>query len=192
MIYLRIGRTAQTLYRYETASSFAVDFTIAGDAQVITAGDESYVLAETWQRSIYSSVTAIIFAQDPNAPDPPRVFAVRSTATSSPSTSPRWGTRSRRPRSCERWPRRRDQPGPGAGGRSPLSPGQSLVTDRHHHERLGDALLVRRRGARRHAPGDRSTIAGPVHLSPLRRGSWVTGSSVSCTPWRPEEIETAN
>ena len=105
MIYLRIGRTAQTLYRYETASSFAVDFTMAGDAQVITAGDESYVLAETWQRSIYSSVTAIIFAQDPNAPDPPRVFAVWSTATSSPSTSPRWGTRSRRPRSCERWPR---------------------------------------------------------------------------------------
>ncbi|MDF2762079.1 MAG: hypothetical protein K0S83_813, partial [Thermomicrobiales bacterium] len=76
VVYLRIGRAAQTLYRYETASSFAVDFTIAGDAQVITAGDESYVLAETWQRSIYSSVTAIIFAQDPNAPDPPRVFAV--------------------------------------------------------------------------------------------------------------------
>ncbi len=76
VIYLRIGRTAQTLYRYETASSFAVDFTVAGDAQVITAGDESYVLAETWQRSIYSSVTAIVFAQDPNAPDPPRVFAV--------------------------------------------------------------------------------------------------------------------
>jgi hypothetical protein len=76
VIYLRIGRTAQTLYRYETASSFAVDFTVAGDAQVITAGDESYVLGETWQRSTYSSVTAIVFAQDPNAPDPPRVFAV--------------------------------------------------------------------------------------------------------------------
>jgi hypothetical protein len=76
VIYLRIGRNAQTLYRYETASSFAVDFTVAGDAQVITAGDESYVLGETWQRSIYSSVTAIVFAQDPTAPDPPRVFAV--------------------------------------------------------------------------------------------------------------------
>jgi hypothetical protein len=76
VIYLRASRTAQTLYRYETASSFAVDFIVAGDAQVITAGNETYVLAETWQRSIYSSVTAIAFAQDATAPDPPRVFAV--------------------------------------------------------------------------------------------------------------------
>jgi len=76
VIYLRASRTAQTLYRYETASSFAVDFVVAGGAQVITAGDESYVLGETWHRSIYSSVTAIVFAQDPSAPDPPRVFAV--------------------------------------------------------------------------------------------------------------------
>jgi hypothetical protein len=76
VIYLRADRTTQTLYRYETASSFAVDFTVAGNAQVITAGDERYVLGETWQRSIYSSVTAIVFAQDPNAADPPRVFAV--------------------------------------------------------------------------------------------------------------------
>src|SRR5215207_1261660 len=76
VIYLRASRTAQTLYRYETASSFAVDFTVAGNAQVITAGDESYVLGETWRQSIYSSVTAIVFAQDPTATDPPRVFAV--------------------------------------------------------------------------------------------------------------------
>jgi hypothetical protein len=76
VIYLRVGRTAQTLYRYETTSSFAIDFTVAGDAQVITAGDERYVLAETWRRSIYSSVTVIVFTQDPSAPDPPRVYAV--------------------------------------------------------------------------------------------------------------------
>ncbi|MDF2757755.1 MAG: hypothetical protein K0S99_387, partial [Thermomicrobiales bacterium] len=76
VIYLRASRTAQALYRYETASSFAVDFTLAGNAQVITAGDESYVLGETWRQSIYSSVTAIVFVQDPTATDPPRVFAV--------------------------------------------------------------------------------------------------------------------
>jgi hypothetical protein len=76
VIYLRASRTAQTLYRYETASSFAVDYVVAGGAQVITAGDETYVLEETWHRSIYSSVTAIVFAQDATAPDPPRVFAV--------------------------------------------------------------------------------------------------------------------
>ena len=76
VVYLRLGRTAQTLYRYEAASSFAVDFTLEGDPRVITSGDQRYVLGETWQRSIYSSVTAIVFAQDPDAPDPSRVFAV--------------------------------------------------------------------------------------------------------------------
>ncbi|MBW3632394.1 MAG: hypothetical protein KY456_05120, partial [Chloroflexi bacterium] len=76
VVFLRLGRTAQTLYRYEAATSFAVDFTLEGDARVITTGDQRYVLGETWQRSIYSSVTAIVFAQDPDAPDPPRVFAV--------------------------------------------------------------------------------------------------------------------
>jgi hypothetical protein len=76
VVYLRLGRTAQTVYRYEAAASFAVDFTLAGDARVITAGDQRYVLRETWQRSIYSSVTSIVFAQDPDAPDPERVFAV--------------------------------------------------------------------------------------------------------------------
>ena len=76
IVYLRIDRSAQTLYRYEAASSFAVDFTLAGDARVITSGDLRYVLGEAWQRSIYSSVTVIVYAQEPNAADPPRVFAV--------------------------------------------------------------------------------------------------------------------
>jgi hypothetical protein len=75
VVYLRLSRAAQTLYRYEAATSFAIDFTLAGDARVITAGDQRYVLGETWQRSIYSSVTAIIFAQDPADPDPGSVFA---------------------------------------------------------------------------------------------------------------------
>ena len=76
IVYLRLGRTAQTVYRYEATASFAVDFTLEGDARVITAGDQRYVLGETWQRSIYSSVTMIIFAQDPGDPEPARVFAV--------------------------------------------------------------------------------------------------------------------
>jgi hypothetical protein len=76
VVYLRIGRATQTLYRYEEGSSFGVDFTLAGDAQVITSGDQRYVLGESWQRSIYSSVTVIVYAQDPSTADPPRVFAV--------------------------------------------------------------------------------------------------------------------
>ena len=77
VIYLRESRAAQTLYRYEAESSFAVEFTVGGDPRVITAEQGSYVLAETWQRSLYSSVTVIIYAQEPDAADPPRVFAVK-------------------------------------------------------------------------------------------------------------------
>jgi len=77
VVYLRTDRAAQTIYRYEAGTSFAVDFVVGGDPRVITAGDDRYVLDETWQRSIYSSVTVIVYAQDPNATDPPRVFAVQ-------------------------------------------------------------------------------------------------------------------
>jgi hypothetical protein len=77
VVYLRLGRTAQTLYRYEAASSFAIDFTLVGDARVITSGDQRYVLGETWQRSIYSSVTVVIFTQNPDDPQSnPAFFAV--------------------------------------------------------------------------------------------------------------------
>jgi hypothetical protein len=76
VIYLRLGRNSETLYRYGAASSFDVDFTVGGDPRVITAGDERYVLEETWQRSIYSSVTMIIFSQDPGEPNPSRIFGV--------------------------------------------------------------------------------------------------------------------
>jgi hypothetical protein len=77
VVYLRTDRAAQTLYRYEAATSFAIDFVVGGDPRVITAGDLRYVLDETWQRSNYSSVTVIVYAQDPDAIDPPRVFAVQ-------------------------------------------------------------------------------------------------------------------
>jgi hypothetical protein len=76
VIYLRAGQGSDTLYRYEATSSFTVDFTVTGDPRVITSGDQRYVLRETWQRSIYSSVTVIVYAQEPEAVDPPRVFAV--------------------------------------------------------------------------------------------------------------------
>ena len=77
VLFLRESRTALTLYRFEASSSFAVDFTIGGDAQVITAGNRRFVLDDTWQRSLYSSVTVIVYAQDAAAVDPPQVFAVQ-------------------------------------------------------------------------------------------------------------------
>jgi hypothetical protein len=75
-IYLRTEPAAETLYRYDAASSFTVDFTVSGEARVITSGNERYLLQATWQRSLYSSVSVIVFAQNPTDPEPTRVFAV--------------------------------------------------------------------------------------------------------------------
>lgn len=77
VIYLRIDRRADVLYRYEAQSSFAVDFSVSGDARVITTGDQRYLLNETWQRSLYGSVTVILYMNEPESADPTRVFAVQ-------------------------------------------------------------------------------------------------------------------
>ncbi|MDP9366587.1 MAG: hypothetical protein M3Q10_20565, partial [Chloroflexota bacterium] len=74
VIYLQTTRYAETLFRYEAATSFSVEYTVTGNARVITAADQTYVLDETWRRSVYSSVTLILFAQDPDSLDPPRLF----------------------------------------------------------------------------------------------------------------------
>lgn len=77
VVYLRVNRRADLLYRFNAESSFAVDFTVGGDARAITAFDERYLLNETWTRSIYSSVTVIVYTSDADAADPARLFAVR-------------------------------------------------------------------------------------------------------------------
>lgn len=74
VLYLRTSRFSETLFRYEAATSFGVQYVVTGSAQVITAGDQTYVLDETWQRSVYSSYTNILYAQDPETLDPPRLF----------------------------------------------------------------------------------------------------------------------
>ena len=77
VIYLRSNRDAETLYRYEATTSFSVAYTVTGDAQVLTAGDQTYVRDAIWKRSIYSSVTVIVYAEDPKAAEPPRIYAVK-------------------------------------------------------------------------------------------------------------------
>ncbi|CAA9544653.1 MAG: hypothetical protein AVDCRST_MAG19-341 [uncultured Thermomicrobiales bacterium] len=77
VIFLRDGRAADTLYRFEASSSFEVTFTVTGDPQVVVTGDETYVRQATWQRSVYSSVTNILYAEDPESLDPDRLYGVK-------------------------------------------------------------------------------------------------------------------
>ncbi|MDQ3468104.1 MAG: hypothetical protein M3411_07710, partial [Chloroflexota bacterium] len=77
VIYLRYGQDAQTLYRFEASTSFTVEYAVSGDSRVVTAADQTYVLSQNWQRSIYSSVTMVIYAEDAAAADPPQIYAVK-------------------------------------------------------------------------------------------------------------------
>jgi len=77
VVFLRVGTTSTILFRYESATSFTVDFTVTGDTRSITAGDLNYSQQGTWQRSVYSSVSVIVYAEDPQANEPPQIYAVR-------------------------------------------------------------------------------------------------------------------
>jgi len=77
VLYLRIQTVTTVVYRFEAVTTFNVTFTITGNAQAITANDTTYVLEQTWQRSVYSSITVILYAEDTESTDPSRLFAVR-------------------------------------------------------------------------------------------------------------------
>ncbi len=77
VLYLRFRTTATVYYRFTAATSFNVTFTVTGNPQVISANNVNYVVETTWKRSIYSSITVIVYAEDPQATDPDRIFAVK-------------------------------------------------------------------------------------------------------------------
>lgn len=75
-LFLRDESAPDALYRFEAATSFDVGYQAGDDLRVIRTGDTRYVLDAAWPRSIYSSVTLIVHAQDAESLDPPRIFAV--------------------------------------------------------------------------------------------------------------------
>ncbi len=78
VLYLRAGGETQggDVYRYEAAVTFGVEQEITGRPQVIAAEEQGYRLVEVWQRSIYSSTSVILFAEDPEDRSPEIFYAV--------------------------------------------------------------------------------------------------------------------
>jgi hypothetical protein len=84
-IFLRVSVSSSvqevTIYRYNAVTTFNVQFEVTGDPRVITIGadpdapDAQYGLITTWSRSIYSSVSVILYTEDPEATDPDRIYA---------------------------------------------------------------------------------------------------------------------
>ena len=73
VIYLRStqsGPASEQVYRFEAAPTYQIQLEVTGQPQVIAADDQTYHLQAVWQPSTYSSLSVILFVQDPRGPDP--------------------------------------------------------------------------------------------------------------------------
>jgi hypothetical protein len=80
-IYLRSG-TGGSVYRFDAALTFEVQFEASEQPQTITALDQRYRLEQTWQPSVYSSTSVILFVEDPAEPTPAVVYGLNVTESS--------------------------------------------------------------------------------------------------------------
>ncbi|MBA2468766.1 MAG: hypothetical protein H0V37_05125 [Chloroflexia bacterium] len=79
VLYLRYtgqGAAGESVYRFETAVTYDVEFEVTGRARVIAGADQEFRLLQAWQQSIYSSITVILFAEDPEDAAPDVFYAV--------------------------------------------------------------------------------------------------------------------
>ena len=79
VVYLRTsspGPASELVYRFEAVLTFQIDFQITDQAQVLTAGDQTYRLGQTWQPAVYSSTTVVLFVEDPADPAPDTIYAL--------------------------------------------------------------------------------------------------------------------
>jgi hypothetical protein len=79
-LYLTVSSVAETAWRYEPTSSFAVDLEVSDDPRVLVlqggedGQDVRYRAGEPLVRSVYSSVTLILYVSDAEATRPDRVI----------------------------------------------------------------------------------------------------------------------
>jgi len=75
VLYLR-GTTAATVYRFEAAVTYSVEFEVTDRPQRISTEDRQFRLVDTWLPSIYSSTTVILFVEDVENAAPDVFYAV--------------------------------------------------------------------------------------------------------------------
>lgn len=80
-LYLRLGSQANSpLYRFDAGRTFTVEVEVTGQVRVVRTSDANYSLVGRYERSIYSSVTAILFVDDAENAEPPIIYALRVDA----------------------------------------------------------------------------------------------------------------
>ena len=79
VIYLRStqsGPASQQVYRFEASPTYQIQLQVTGQPQVIAADDQTYHLQAVWQPSTYSSLSVILFVQDPEEPNPAVIYGL--------------------------------------------------------------------------------------------------------------------
>jgi hypothetical protein len=79
--YLGGGEAGQSVYRFEVATTFSVEFEITGNAQRIQAGDQVFRLTAVWTQSIHTSESVILFVADPDEQAPDVYYGVNVSNT---------------------------------------------------------------------------------------------------------------
>jgi hypothetical protein len=84
VIYLRStqsGPASEQVYRFEAAPTYQIQLQVTGQPQVIAADDQTYHLQAVWQPSTYSSLSVVLFVQDPEAPTPGVIYGLDVSRT---------------------------------------------------------------------------------------------------------------
>jgi hypothetical protein len=84
VLYLRFDAALAgqaSLFRYEVGATFSVEFEVDNEARRVASADQAYNLTQTWEPSVYSSVTVVLYAADPAESQPGRIYARRVDAS---------------------------------------------------------------------------------------------------------------
>ena len=79
--YLGGGAAGQSVYRFQVAITYSVEFEITGNAQRIQAGDQVFRLTAVWTLSLYTSASVNLFAIDPDELAPEVYYGVNVSNT---------------------------------------------------------------------------------------------------------------
>jgi hypothetical protein len=79
--YLGGGEAAQSVYRFEVATTFSVEFEVIGNAQRIQAGEQGLRLTAVWTKAIHTSGSVNLYVANPDEQSPEVYYGVNVSNT---------------------------------------------------------------------------------------------------------------
>jgi hypothetical protein len=80
LLYLGEESDPNRVFRFTASRTFTVQVEVTGRPRVVQTGEQTYELFDTYERSVYSSVTVILFVERADDPEPAFFYALRVDA----------------------------------------------------------------------------------------------------------------